>query len=103
MRAKFDDDQMTGMIIDRLAWHTERWMKAAMESGSHERALILSAHASTIESHAARLNIGSDFVAYLRGNLASILHRQHQKDQAVSYYDQRLVTTRDEQRNMRNY
>jgi hypothetical protein len=83
IRARVDNDQMTSIIIHRLAWHTERWMKAAIEAGAHERALILSAHASTLERHAARLNVSSDFVAYLRGNLASIQHRQHQKDRAV--------------------
>ena len=31
MQATFDNDQRTGLIVDRLAWHTERWMKAALE------------------------------------------------------------------------
>jgi hypothetical protein len=83
MRAKFDNDQMTSLIIHRLAWHTERWMKAAIESGANERVLILAAHALTLEGHASRLNVKSDYVAYLRGNLASILHRQHKNDQAA--------------------
>ena len=77
MQATYDNDQFTGLIVDRLAWHTERWMKAAFELGKHERALILATHAGALEGHATRLNLRTDFIAYLRGNLASIQYRQN--------------------------
>jgi hypothetical protein len=83
MRDRFDGDQFTGLIVDRLAWHTERWMNAAYEVGAHERALVLAAHASALEEHAARLNLRTDFVAYLRGNLASVQFRQNKKEQVI--------------------
>ena len=57
MQATYDNDQFTGLIVDRLAWHTERWMKAAFELGKHERALILATHAGALEGHATRLNL----------------------------------------------
>lgn len=83
MQDRFDGDRFTGLIVDRLAWHTERWMKAAFEIGAHERALILATHASALEEHAARLNLRTDFVAFLRGNLASVHYRQRKNDQVV--------------------
>ena len=83
MRDSYDSDQFTGLIVDRLAWHTQRWMFAAFEVGAHERALVLAAHASALEGHAARLNLRTDFVAYLRGNLASVQFRQNKKDQVI--------------------
>lgn len=84
MRDTFEGDRYTGLIVDRLAWHIERWMKVAFEVGAHERALVLAAHASALESHAARLNLSTDFVAYLRGNLATVLHRQNKADRVSS-------------------
>jgi hypothetical protein len=83
MRDSYDSDQFTGLIVDRLAWHTHRWMFAAFEAGAPERALVLAAHASALEGHAARLNLRTDFVAYLRGNLASVQFRQNKKDQVI--------------------
>lgn len=83
MRDRYDSDQLTGLIVDRLAWHTQRWMYAAFEVGAYERALVLAAHASALEGHAARLNLRTNFVAYLRGNLASIQLRQNKKDQVI--------------------
>ena len=83
IRATFGNDQLTGLIMDRLAWHTERWMKAALELGAHERALILATHAAALEGHATRLNLKSDFVAYLRGNLASVQLRQNKKEEVA--------------------
>jgi hypothetical protein len=76
-RDTFDCDQVTSVIIDRLAWHTERWLRSATDLGAHERALILAAHAEAIEAHATRLDLGSDFIAYMRGNLATVLSRQN--------------------------
>jgi hypothetical protein len=83
MRARHRDDPYTPVIIDRLAWHAERWMRAAFELGAHERALALAAHAAVIEEHASRLNLTTDFVAFLRGNLASVKFRQNKKDQVI--------------------
>lgn len=79
----FDAASFTGLIIDRLAWHTERWMKAAFELGAHERALILATHASALEQHAARLNLKTDFIEYMRGNLAAVQFRQDRSEQVI--------------------
>lgn len=79
----FDRDRITSMIIDRLAWHTERWLRSAIDLGAHERALILAAHAAAIETHATRLDLESDFIAYLRGNLATILAQQNRKEETA--------------------
>ena len=96
---------MTGLIIHRLAWHTERWMKAAIESGARERGLILAARtASTLQGHAARLNVESDYVAYLRGTWPPTLHRQHKDDQAIQLLRSEIASiTGGERKNMRNY
>jgi hypothetical protein len=83
MQEHFDTAPFTGLIIDRLAWHTERWMKAAFAHGAHERALILAAHASALEQHAARLNLKTDYIAYIRGNLAAVQFRRDRRDQAI--------------------
>lgn len=85
MRSKFDNDSATGFIIDRLAWHTERWMKAALELGAQERVQTLATHAAALEGHAARLNLKSDFIAYLRGNLASIHILRNANEQAAQF------------------
>lgn len=83
MRARHASDPYTPLIIDRLAWHTERWMKAAFELGAHERTLALRAHAAAVEEHASRLGLTTDFIAFLRGNLASVEFRQNKKDRVV--------------------
>jgi hypothetical protein len=83
MRHRYGSDLYTGMIVDRLAWHTERWMKAAFELGAHERALALAAHAAAIEEHASRANLTTDFIAFLRGNLASVEFRQNKNGRVI--------------------
>jgi hypothetical protein len=83
IRALFDGDMITGQAIDRLAWHSERWMKASIELGALEKTLILAAHVSAIEQHARRLGAQTDIIEYLRGNLASVLFRQNMKDPAA--------------------
>jgi hypothetical protein len=83
MRDGWEGDRYTGLIVDRLAWHTERWMKAAFGVGAHERAMILAAHASALEGHATRLNLSTDSVAYMRGNLATVLFRQNKTDLVI--------------------
>ncbi|HEX3960222.1 MAG TPA: hypothetical protein VHZ03_26890 [Trebonia sp.] len=83
MRDIYKSDEHTPMIIDRLAWHTERWLKAAFELGARERSLALAAHAAAIEEHASRLNLTSDFIAFLRGNLAVIELRQNHNHQVI--------------------
>jgi hypothetical protein len=79
----FDRDPATGGIIDRLAWHTEKWLRAAIDGGAHDRALILAAHAEAIEGHASRVNRESDFVAFLRGQLAVIYGKQNMMGEGV--------------------
>lgn len=83
MRARYDHDPLTGMVIDRLAWHTERWLKAAYGLAAHERALVLAAHAAAVEGHASRLGLATDSVAFLRGNLAAVEFRQNRKDRVI--------------------
>jgi hypothetical protein len=78
-----DHDRATCVFIDRLAWHTERWLRSAVDLGAHERALILAAHAAAIDAHATRLDLGSDYIAFLRGNLATVLSRQNRKEEVV--------------------
>lgn len=82
MRGRHGSDPCTPLIIDRLAWHTERWMKAAFELRAHDRALAL-ALAAVIEEHASRLNLTTDFIAFLRGNLATVEFRQNKKDRVI--------------------
>lgn len=83
MQFTMDRDPATNLIIDRLAWHTERWLQAAVEATAHERTLTLAGHAAVIDAHAARLGRKSDFIAYLRGNLAGIYLRQNNMEEAV--------------------
>jgi hypothetical protein len=82
IRAWLDQDPTIHGVLDRLAWHTERWMKAALEWGQHLCSLILAAHGMAVEEHAERLNADTDFVAYLRGNLGTIYMRQQNTEQA---------------------
>ena len=85
IRAGFDHDPRITWALDHLAWHTERWLKQAHQLGAHSRSLILAAHAAAIEEHAARLEVNTDFVAYLRGNLASLyMRQQHNADKAIA-------------------
>lgn len=83
MRARDKNAPQVGLIVDRLAWHTERWMNASFDAGANERALALAAHAAVIEEHASRLNLATDSIAFLRGNLASVEYRQHNKDRVI--------------------
>ena len=57
-------------------------MYVALELGEHERALIMAAHAEAVEAHAGRMKLSSDFIEFLRGNLALILFRQNRKQEA---------------------
>lgn len=79
----FDHDPDTPLIIDRLAWHTERWLRRAMDTLAHERALILAGHAVAVERHASRLSLESDFVALLRGNLAVFQGQRNMNDKGA--------------------
>jgi len=36
----FDRHRQIALVVDRLAWHTERWLRAAIDTGAHDRALI---------------------------------------------------------------
>jgi len=87
IRAGFDHDPRITWALDHLAWHTERWLKQAHILGAHSRSLILAAHAAAIEEHTARLQIETDWVAYLRGNLASLYVRQrHNTDKSIALF-----------------
>lgn len=86
IRAGFDHDPRITWTLDHLAWHTERWLQQAHRLGAHSRLLTLAAHATAIEEHAARLEVNSDFVSYLRGNLASLHVRQHDTDKAIALF-----------------
>jgi hypothetical protein len=87
IRAGFDHDPRITWALDHLAWHTERWLQQAHRLGAHSRLLTLAAHATAIEEHAARLEVNSDFVSYLRGNLASLyVRQQHNTDKAMALF-----------------
>jgi len=79
----FDRDRETPLLIDGLAWHTERWLRRAMDTGAHERALILAGHAMTVEGHASRLRLETDLVALLRGNIAVFQGQRNMNDKGV--------------------
>ena len=84
IRAGFDQDPRIIWTLDHLAWHAERWLQQAHRLGAHSRSLILTAHAAAIEEHAVRLRVNTDFVAYLRGTLASLYVRQQHTDKATA-------------------
>ena len=87
IRAKFDHDPHITWALDHLAWHTERWLKQAHLLSAHSRLLILAGHAAAIEEHTGRLEINTDWVAYLRGNLASLyVRQQHNTAKAASLF-----------------
>ena len=82
IRAAAERSSAAGRIVDLLAWHVQKWMYVAVELGEHERALIMAAHAEAVEAHAGRMKLSSDFIEFLRGNLALILFRQSRKQEA---------------------
>src|ERR1039457_3050077 len=82
IRAAAERSSAARKIVDLLAWHVQKWMSAALELGVHERALIMAAHAEAVEAHAGRMKLSSDFIEFLRGNLAVILFRQNRKQDA---------------------
>lgn len=82
VRAQAERSPAAERIVDLLAWHVQKWMYAALESGLHDRALIMAAHAEAVEAHAGRMNLSSDFIEFLRGNLAATLFRQNRKEKA---------------------
>jgi hypothetical protein len=82
VRAAAERSSAAREIVDLLAWHVQKWMFVAVELGIHERALIMAAHAEVVEAHAGRMKLSSDFIEFLRGNLAVILFRQNRKQEA---------------------
>jgi tetratricopeptide (TPR) repeat protein len=69
-------------IVDLLSWHVQKWMFTASELGLHERTLVMAAHAEAVEAHASRMNLSTDFIEFLRGNLSVTLFRQNRKQEA---------------------
>jgi hypothetical protein len=82
VRAQAERSSDAPRTVDLLAWHVQKWMCTALELGVHERALIMAAHAEAVEAHAGRMNLSSDFIEFLRGNLAVTLFRQNRKQDA---------------------
>jgi hypothetical protein len=81
IRAAAERSPTAGRIVDRLAWHVQKWMYAAMTASVYERALIVGAHAEAVEAHAGRIKLSGDFIEFLRGNLATILFWQNRKQE----------------------
>ncbi|MGV5031601.1 hypothetical protein ACVB8X_03580 [Streptomyces sp. NRAIS4] len=61
-------------LLSQAAFHTERWLREALDHGVGLRAHEISLHASELAQHAVSLNVRSNFTAHLLGNLASFHH-----------------------------
>jgi GNAT superfamily N-acetyltransferase len=86
LRDQRDADPRVGEhLLGRVAYHVNLWMAKAHEYADFPRMLAFAAHATAIEQHAARLGVGNDYIAYLRGNLAGVLQRRgdHAKAEAL--------------------
>jgi hypothetical protein len=70
-------------LLGTLAYHVALWLTAAHSCADYEKTLIFAAHAAAIDEHAARLKTDSDFVAFMRGNLAPVLQRRGDNEQAA--------------------
>jgi hypothetical protein len=63
-------------ILGRLAYHIALWLGAAHRGSDYLRTLAFAGHAASVDEHATRLGADSDYIAFMRGNLAGVLRRQ---------------------------
>ncbi|MEV4225933.1 NB-ARC domain-containing protein [Streptomyces bobili] len=74
LRSIFSVNSPLPDLLSQAAFHTERWLREALDHGVGLRAHELSLHASELAHHATSLNIRSNYTAHLLGNLASFHH-----------------------------
>ncbi|WP_437072392.1 hypothetical protein [Streptomyces sp. enrichment culture] len=74
LRGIFSVNSPLPELLSQMAYHTERWLREALDQGVGLRAHELSLHASELAHHAKALNIKSNYTAHLLGNLASFYH-----------------------------
>ncbi|MET9471027.1 NB-ARC domain-containing protein [Streptomyces sp. NPDC002922] len=58
-------------LLSHAAFHTERWIREALDHGIGLRAHEISIHARELVQHVISLNIRTNYTAHLLGNLAS--------------------------------
>ncbi len=70
------DPRVPEDILGRLAYHIALWLGAAHRRSDYPRTLAFAAHAAAVDEHTTRLGADSDYIAFMRGNLAGVLRRQ---------------------------
>ncbi len=63
------------VIIERMvswaAFYIDLWLQSATHNGEMDRVLAVAPHAEALRGHAARLNVATNYVAIMLGNLAT--------------------------------
>jgi len=70
------DSRVPEHLLGRLAYHVTLWLAASHRASDYARTLIFAAHAAAIHEHAVRLGVDSDYLAFMRGNLAPVMQRR---------------------------
>ncbi|WP_449347071.1 hypothetical protein [Streptomyces xanthochromogenes] len=74
LRNIFSENSPLSDLVSQAAFHTERWLREALDHGVGLRAHEISLHASELAHHARSLHIRTNYTALLLGNLASFHH-----------------------------
>jgi GNAT superfamily N-acetyltransferase len=78
------DPRAIPVILGRLAYHVTLWLANAHRWADYQRTLVFAAHAATIHEHAVRLGADGDYIAFMGGNLAPVLQRRGDSEQAAA-------------------
>ncbi|MFJ9459135.1 hypothetical protein ACIRST_29115 [Kitasatospora sp. NPDC101447] len=76
LRQQFEISTDLQHVLPETAYHTDRWLAEAMNSGESERAWELAQHASALLGHIERVQAIHNHTALLAGNLAGF-HGNH--------------------------
>lgn len=92
LRARVEMNQLTewNKKLERLAVHLNTWLSSATHNGEADKAHALVPHATALTGHLRRLNITSNSVAFLIGNIASVYSGMKRSRAAVELLDAQL-------------
>ncbi|WP_186404680.1 NB-ARC domain-containing protein [[Actinomadura] parvosata] len=74
LRDYFENGIQIEHVIVQACYHTERWLTAAVETGRSELSWEVAQHAASLVGHAKRLNVRSNRVAHLMGNVGGFYY-----------------------------
>ncbi|MCG5215437.1 tetratricopeptide repeat protein [Streptosporangium sp. KLBMP 9127] len=82
LRSRFEPITEIERTLPQACYHVERWLTVAMETGRSDLSWEIAQHASTLISHAQRLEVKVNETAHLIGNLGGFHHSHGQHDMA---------------------